>query len=123
MDRPNKVEQSKVSGIAMAAALGVTLLAALASTVWMARQNKTLKKKLAARPDAGGAGMTQQQQHDGGHHHHTSSASASSDSETHSSSYEADWQWLDPSPSRRKLAAGLLSQTILEEVDDSDVPL
>lgn len=54
--------------IGLAAALGVTLLAALASTVWMARQNKTLKKKLAARPDtaaAGGGGMMQQ--HHGAH--------------------------------------------------------
>lgn len=58
--------------IGLAAALGVTLLAALVSTVWMARQNKTLKKQLAARPDdAGDAGMMQQQHQ----HHHTPSVS------------------------------------------------
>lgn len=41
------------------------------------------------------------------------------DDETHTSaSTEPEWQWLDRSPSRRRHASGLLSQTILEE-DDS----
>ncbi|KAK1237636.1 hypothetical protein MKX07_006764 [Trichoderma sp. CBMAI-0711] len=38
-----------------------------------------------------------------------------------SSSNEGEWYWPDPSPSRRRPATGLLSQTILEEEDDSDV--
>ncbi|PTB62826.1 hypothetical protein BBK36DRAFT_1144367 [Trichoderma citrinoviride] len=38
-----------------------------------------------------------------------------------SSSNEGEWYWpTDPSPSRRRPATGLLSQTILEEEDDSD---
>jgi hypothetical protein len=37
-----------------------------------------------------------------------------------SSSNEKEWQWLEPSPSRRRPASGLLSQTILEEDDDSE---
>ncbi|EHK27416.1 uncharacterized protein TRIVIDRAFT_131106, partial [Trichoderma virens Gv29-8] len=37
-----------------------------------------------------------------------------------SSSNEGEWYWPDPSPSRRRPATGLLSQTILEEEDDSD---
>jgi hypothetical protein len=43
-----------------------------------------------------------------------------SDDTPSSSANEKDWQWLDPSPSRRRLASGLLSQTILEEEDDFD---
>lgn len=38
-----------------------------------------------------------------------------------SSSNEGEWYWPDPSPSRRRVATGLLSQTILEEEDDSDI--
>lgn len=38
-----------------------------------------------------------------------------------SSSNEGEWYWPEPSPSRRRPATGLLSQTILEEEDDSDV--
>ncbi|KAK4069749.1 uncharacterized protein Triagg1_6879 [Trichoderma aggressivum f. europaeum] len=38
-----------------------------------------------------------------------------------SSSNEGEWYWPDPSPSRRHVATGLLSQTILEEEDDSDI--
>ncbi|KAL7913644.1 hypothetical protein GGI35DRAFT_218842 [Trichoderma velutinum] len=38
-----------------------------------------------------------------------------------SSSNEGEWYWPDPSPSRRRAATGLLSQTILEEEDDSDI--
>ncbi|KAL7949138.1 hypothetical protein V8C42DRAFT_313421 [Trichoderma barbatum] len=38
-----------------------------------------------------------------------------------SSSNEGEWYWPDPSPSRRRPATGLLSQTILEEEDDSDI--
>jgi hypothetical protein len=37
-----------------------------------------------------------------------------------SSPNEKEWQWLEPSPSRRRPLGGLLSQTILEEDDDSD---
>ncbi|KAI9158742.1 hypothetical protein HJFPF1_06740 [Paramyrothecium foliicola] len=37
-----------------------------------------------------------------------------------SSSNEAEWQWLERSPSRRRPASGLLSQTIHEEEDDND---
>ena len=40
-----------------------------------------------------------------------------------SSSNEAEWQWLETSPSRRKHASGLLSQTIHEEEDDTDPDL
>lgn len=61
--------------IGLAAALGVTLLAALASTVWMARQNKKLKKQLAARPDGPGGMMQHQQHYDGGAGGHTPSVS------------------------------------------------
>lgn len=43
-----------------------------------------------------------------------------SDDTLPSSANEKDWQWLDPSPSRRRPASGLLSETILEEEDDSD---
>ncbi|KAH6606374.1 hypothetical protein Trco_005527 [Trichoderma cornu-damae] len=38
-----------------------------------------------------------------------------------SSSNEGEWYWPDPSQSRRRPATGLLSQTILEEEDDSDM--
>jgi hypothetical protein len=37
-----------------------------------------------------------------------------------SSGTELDWQWLDSSSQRRRPASGLLSQTILEEEDDSE---
>ncbi|KAL6402545.1 hypothetical protein AUP68_15025 [Ilyonectria robusta] len=37
-----------------------------------------------------------------------------------SSSTELDWQWLDSPSHRRRPAAGLLSQTIHEEDDDSE---
>jgi len=40
--------------------------------------------------------------------------------EEESSSNEAEWQWLERSPSRRRPAPGLMSQTIHEEEDDSD---
>ncbi|KAL7797497.1 hypothetical protein V8C37DRAFT_369671 [Trichoderma ceciliae] len=38
-----------------------------------------------------------------------------------SSSNGGEWHWLDPAHSRRRPATGLLSQTILEEEDDSDM--
>lgn len=40
-----------------------------------------------------------------------------------SSSNEGEWYWPDPAAasSRRRPATGLMSQTILEEEDDSDV--
>jgi hypothetical protein len=38
-----------------------------------------------------------------------------------SSSNEGEWYWPDPTHSRRRPATGLLSQTILEEEDDSDI--
>ncbi|KAH7318716.1 hypothetical protein B0I35DRAFT_250269 [Stachybotrys elegans] len=34
------------------------------------------------------------------------------------SSNETEWQWLEPTPSRRRAAPGLMSQTIHEEEDD-----
>lgn len=40
-----------------------------------------------------------------------------------SSSNETDWQWLEPSPTRRRPAGGLLSQTIHEEDGSSDEAL
>lgn len=39
-----------------------------------------------------------------------------------SSSNDGEWYWPDPNlPSRRRPATGLLSQTILEEEDDSEL--
>ncbi|KAH7166188.1 hypothetical protein EDB81DRAFT_279001 [Dactylonectria macrodidyma] len=43
-----------------------------------------------------------------------------SESRRNSSSTEIDWQWLDSPSHRRRPAAGLLSQTIHEEDDDSE---
>ncbi|KAM0343288.1 hypothetical protein ACHAPU_008738 [Fusarium lateritium] len=40
--------------------------------------------------------------------------------DSQSSGTELDWQWLDSSSQRRRPAGGLLSQTILEEDDDSE---
>jgi hypothetical protein len=37
-----------------------------------------------------------------------------------SSSNEAEWQWLERSPARRRPAPSLLSQTIHEEEDDDN---
>ncbi|KAF4989997.1 hypothetical protein FGRMN_8771 [Fusarium graminum] len=45
---------------------------------------------------------------------------ASSRRDSQSSGTELDWQWLDSSSQRRRPAGGLLSQTILEEDDDSE---
>jgi hypothetical protein len=44
----------------------------------------------------------------------------SSRRDSQSSGTELDWQWLDSSSQRRRPASGLLSQTILEEDDDSE---
>ncbi|KAK5993220.1 hypothetical protein PT974_06649 [Cladobotryum mycophilum] len=45
---------------------------------------------------------------------------SSASSRDGSSSNETEWYWTEPSPSRRRPATGLLSQTIMEE-DDSDI--
>lgn len=44
----------------------------------------------------------------------------SSRRDSQSSGTELDWQWLDSSSQRRRPASSLLSQTILEEEDDSE---